>query len=198
MKNFIPTIGEAGFYKLSPPFNIPDGLVYKCTGIRKISELTSGGEDVFALYYQPYGIDLETFEKDALDDIEIITLLGDGGHRLNVPSTYLLGYPNMNGIPYRHYGIVAKLPAFSVDQNFDHLKAAVENAVLSNMGTPCSVEVTVISKTMLIEKEDHDLLEAQRADVRTGTTPEERAAYWRGEYNKLRARHDALIAGLSL
>lgn len=193
MKKFIPTIGEKGHYRLAQPFELGPNDYYCCKSIRKISELTSSGLDVFTEFYEPKGLSLDVYEEHAAEDIEIIGLMSDEGHWVYVPSTYMLGYPNMNGVAYRTYSLVAELPAFPVDQNFESIKEEIADIVRSILGVTPVVSEVVTSKTLLIETDNHERLRIERLNNGLGGTTYMQMLQWKRAYEELLTKHQALL-----
>lgn len=193
MDKFIPTSGEKGFYRLKAPFSVPDNSIHTCKSIRKISELLASEIDPYTEYYKPYNIDIDRYEEEVALDVEIIGLLEEGGGWIHVPSTYLEGYPSMNGIPYRKMALVVGLPAFAVSQDFTHLETAIADKVTSTMGVACTTKMVVMSKTLLKNSDDHELLKTQRLAASQGTTDAAQAAYWKSKYEDLLFKHNQLL-----
>lgn len=196
MEKFIPATGETGFFRLADPFAIPESEVYTCKAIRTISELISMGMDPFVLYYQPKGLGADVFERHEAMDMEIISLQNDGGHWVHVPAAYILGYPNMNGIPYRSLAFTVMLPAFPLDQPFDHVKTQLKEVVQMSLGVDSVVKQVVTSKTKLIDSDSHQQNKLERFQLSKGTTPTAQAAYWKNAYESLKQQFDALVESM--
>ena len=191
--NFIPGIGDRGFYELAAPFTLTEQKIYTCKAIRKISELQSENQDVFQLYYKAKGIDQGIFEEDQLNDRAIIFLQEDGGSWLNVPVRYLMGYPNMNGVPYQQFSLVVGLPAFPVGTDFALVKQAIQDQVLHTLGVGAAVAEVKVSLPILKTSEEHTAMEADRLLRATAGTDYSRAIEWQAKYNDLKFKYDQLV-----
>lgn len=196
MDKFIPATGETGFYRVAHPFEITEGEVYTCKAIRTISEFISLGVDPYEQYYKPFNIELDIFESHVTLDMEIISLQNDGGRWVHIPASYMLGYPNMNGIPYRSVAITVMLPPFPVDQTYTHVESQVKDIVQEALGVNATSKLVVVSKTKLIDSGAHEVTKASRIQASKGSTPTAQAAYWKNAYEALKVRHDALIESM--
>lgn len=189
---FIPTIGATGFYRLSPPFVIPVGERYTCKAIRKISEHRSLGTDVFKDIYQPNGITEDIFNTDNEEDAEIISLMADGGRWIHVPSRFILGYPDMNGVPYRGVALHISLPPFPVDKDFSHTVQAIKDNVQATLGVISQAQIVETTRTSLVPSAQHAVISANRQTLSQGSTSFAQAAYWKRAYDDLLLRYNAL------
>ena len=99
---YVPTIGVAGLYQLRAPFDsqVLDGVQYTCTGVRSIQDLSANGESAFDSVYVPYNLSQDAFNADVTAGASIVTLQAAQGNRIVVPSTYIVGMPDLSGVPY--------------------------------------------------------------------------------------------------
>lgn len=192
VQRFIPTIGITGHFRLSPPFEIPSGEIYSCKAIRKISEHRSLGVDVYKEFYQPFNVTEAIYNEDNLDDAEIISLLANGGKWVNVPSRFILGYPDMNGIPYHGVALHIALPAFQVSFDFTNAVNQIKDAVMSTLGVSCVITTLETTRSSLVPSDKSSLLTAQRRIASERTTPASKAVFWK------RAYEDAMIKNAAL
>ena len=197
MDKFIPATGDKGFFRVAPPFFITENEIYTCKAIRTISEFISLGVDPFAEYYEPNGLSVDDYDAHQNEDMEIISLVNDGGHWVHFPAAYLLGYPNMNGIPYRSMAIMVTLPPFPVDQPYEFVEAQIKDTVQQTLGVGVKTARVIVTKTKLLESDKHEALKTSRIVNSTGSTPRAQAAYWRNSYEDLKLRYDALIDSMT-
>ena len=195
-QRFIPTIGQTGFYQFAPPFAVEDTTVQTCKAIRKISELLNESVNVFEEYYQPNGLISDIYDEDVADDAEILFMETTNGRWTMVPSRYLLGYPDMNGVPYQRVSVSLSLPAFPVGQDFTHLLPQLLEVIQNAVGTESEANVITTSRAVLVPNDQHQLLQAERRVAMTKSTPSSRATYWRGMYDSLKAKYDALVGAV--
>lgn len=193
--DFIPSIGDRGFYSLAAPFELRPGSIHTCKAIRKISDLHSDNVDVFERFYQPKGLTKDIFEEDQGRDAAIISLHEDSGAWVEVPSRYLLGYPNMSGIPYKEFGFAIGLPAFPVDTDFSNLEQLLKDAVMQTMGVECTVKKVGVSNPTLKDSTEHTLIRSERLLRSTAMTPSTLATVWRTRYEDLMFKFNQLVSG---
>lgn len=191
---FIPTIGSTGFYRLAVPFELPAGERYTCKSIRKISEHRSLGADVFKDFYESKGIDEATFLIDEKEDAEIISLMASGGKWVHVPSRYILGYPDMNGIPYRGVALYISIPPFPVSQDFSNAISQLQDVVTTSLGVSSSIKPVETTRVSLVANASHELLKAKRLLAANGLTPSARATRWQMQYEALYQKFNELEA----
>lgn len=192
---FTPEIGLRGTYTLLAPYNEAIGIaIYTCQAIQSISSLKAQGIDVYATYYEPFGVELESFETDEERDASIITLLSDSGTQHFFPVGYLESYPNMNGIPYRATHFYVHLPPSPLDYDFTLLKDALEQTVKSYLGVPEALARPIVaSETSLVPEADSDVLMADRNTNKEASSPMVLAELWRTRYETLKREHDQLL-----
>lgn len=189
---FIPTIGATGFYNLSPPFTLPEGESYSCKAIRKISEHRSLGVDVFEVFYKPFSISEEIYFQDNAVDAEIISLLAPGGKWVNVPSRYMLGYPDMNGIPYHGLAFHVALPPFPLSLDTSFVEQQIKDVITTTLGVTCLVTPVEITRVSLVPSANHKLLTAKRRILSESSTPLARANFWRRAFDDLTLKYKSL------
>ena len=192
---FTPEIGLRGTYTLLSPYNESIGIaIYTCQAVQSISSLKAQGIDVFATYYEPFGVDIEIFEADESRDASIITLLSDSGTQHFFPVGYLESYPNMNGVPYRATHFYLHLPASPLSYDFTLLKDALEQTVKRFLGVPEALARPIVaSETSLVPEGDSDVLMADRETRKEASSPLVLAEQWRLRYEALKREHDQLL-----
>lgn len=189
---FIPSIGSTGFYRLAAPFELPAGERYTCKAIRKISEHRSLGSDVFKDFYEPKGIDVSIFDVDNKEDAEIISLMASGGKWIHVPSRYILGFPDMNGIPYRGVALHITLPPFPLTHNFGNVIGQIQDTITASLGVVSVIKPVETTRTSLVPFATHEANKALRLAATTGLTPSARAVHWQNQYEALLQKYTAL------
>jgi UDP-N-acetylglucosamine transferase subunit ALG13 len=190
MEYVIPTVGSSGYFKLQAPFNtiILENELYTCQAIRRISEYLANNEDIKTDIYDKYQIDEAIYKEHVEEDIFIISLQAQVGQWVYVPVSYILAFPEVNGIPYRTVGIGISLPAFPADKDFSALITDLQNLITDRLGTACIVRVTETSKTLLVTREKHDELTTERNVIIDGSVTD------RSRYNKLLIDHQDVLA----
>mgnify|MGYP003612482664 CR=1 FL=1 len=185
---YIPDPGTKGFFELAAPFSSAPGEQLTCKAVRKISELFASGEDVFTTYYKDKVSEI-VFQEDVEADSEIVFLMGDSGEFINVPSRFILKYPDMNGEPYRGMGLAIQLPAFPVKQDLSFLLPQLEALVTNALGVPNRARLVVTSRTTLMSDEKHKLeTTRRRALILAGSTPAARIAALESQVRDLQTK----------
>lgn len=160
----VPKRGDRGIYTLKAPYQalVAAGIEYSCESIRSFAEIIEGGGEPFELYYQPRGLTYNKYEEDVLLQASIVTLRSSQGQWVDVPSTYIAGVPNPNGVPYHAVLLGISLGAIPVGLKLDSIKATISNVVRDYLGVNSKVEELVVSDTKAISMTDHDSLEVAR------------------------------------
>lgn len=160
----IPTIGSSGYFSLKTPFNtlLTEGERYTCQGIRRISDYVANNENPKDTIYIKYGLSQEDFDRDKEVDMSIASLQSDKGHWLYVPCTYILSYPEVNGIPYRAMALVVSLPSLPADTDFSSIISTFKNVVLNRLGVDSSVKLVETSRVVLVTDDIHEAKSAER------------------------------------
>lgn len=195
MSNLLPSVGAKGTYRLAHPFDILiKDVTYTCIAVRRLSDFVMKGADPKVLYYDKNGLDDAIWVRDSKDtEVCIITLKSDSGQSIDVPSTYLLSYPNLNGVPYTARVLGISLGAIPDDMDLSHLYTQMSNLVRDVIGIDSTVKSVAISDTTLITKEDHDTYEVARLElIQSSQTERSRVIELEALVNKLKQNNQAL------
>lgn len=176
MSNLIPSLGAKGIYKVSEPFTtLVKNIAYTCIATRRLSDFVSIGRDPKALYYDPYGLGDAIWARDSKDrDVCIVSLQSDSGQIVYVPSSFILSFPSLNGIPYTVRILGINLGAIPDSLDLNSLYGYMHDLVRDTLGVESEVKSVAISETKLMSKEQHDSLELARLDL-INTTQTERS-----------------------
>ncbi len=184
----IPPVGTAGIYKLAEPFQskLQPNMSYRCDAVRRISDFLEIGIDPYQEFYLANAISKETYDQDVVNQVCIVSLVSSGNHWLYVPSTYILAYPDLNGIPYTVMVLGLELGAIPGYKDLSALKQALANLTRDTIGVLPAVKEVAISATSKLSQADHDALEAARQQNITNTQTD------RAKYLALQAQFAAL------
>lgn len=162
--NLIPPINATGIYSLSAPFstNYNMNLSYNCIAVRKIEDIIKLGIDPFVTYYSPSNITKERYEADLLEDVCIVTLESESGDHIYVPTTFIVSYPNVNGVPYNNVALMLYLGALPDSMNLDYVKTKLISDVVGILGITPTVETVVTSEKTLLSHDNHQVAETAR------------------------------------
>lgn len=176
----VPEVGSSGFFTLATPFDqkIAAGVRYTCQAVRRISDYLGNNEDVKAGIYDANGISEDIWEEDKQADAYVASLQGETGQWLYVPTRYVIGYPDTNGVPYHTAALMVALPGIQTDRDLTDLYAKITDAVRGSLGTSCVIEKIETSKVTLVDSAKHDQIQTNR-NIVIGTpgTNAARAAY---------------------
>lgn len=160
----LPAIGAAGDWKLKTPFDTKytAGMAYSCRAINKISSLVSTGIDVLDTLYIPNGLTADNYAADVAADLSMVTLQSSSGQVIILPSSYLLGWPSNDAVPYVVLGMVINLGAIpnTIDPTF--LTPKVAAVIKAALGHDADIEYVTLSETTNKTWDDHTSLENLR------------------------------------
>lgn len=184
----IPTLGATGIYTVSEPFKsvIVSNMSYCCMAIRRLSDIVGLGIDPYDVYYQPHGLPQSRYEQDLKNTECIVSLQNSNGEWAYIPSSFITGYPELNGIPYTCIGLFAQLGALPDRLDLTYLKTKVADVIQSVLGVSPSITTLVTSPRTIVTQEAHLTAESARQSQIGQTTTDY------SEIIDLRARNAAL------
>lgn len=136
-----PKIYARGKWTISSPFTVPSTSIYTCMAIRSIDDLIARNIDPYAMFYAPNGIDTTKYEQDVDNLVNIITLMSDIEPMVYVPDTYILSYPDITVVPYRHLVLSLSMGAVPDTLVLDDLINKVKEYSLSSIGIDPTVKI---------------------------------------------------------
>lgn len=171
MSTMLPPPGTRGLYSLKAPFKTEPGVLYTCTAIRGFIDLQNRGEDVFHLYYETLNLTQADFASDRANGEYLVTLTSDTTAPLYVPSSYILGFPNLASQPYKWIVLSASLGMLPDTLDLTFAKDQMAAALSDVIGTTVTVQVGSAPYTGVVTPEQHQVLEAARqAQIKNRTT----------------------------
>lgn len=164
VKSLVPPNGLRGVYKLRAPFDakILPNVAYRCDSSRGVSELINNGRDPYATYYQPENISPEQYEFDVSAGMVMVYLMGEQGIWVDVPSTYIVSMPDLNGTPYTPLIAAIRLGAVADAENLTVVKQRIADVVLEELGIVGDVQIATVGLPTLLTQVEHDSLVASR------------------------------------
>lgn len=158
------TIGLAGKYTLSSPFNllVNPQLSYTCVAIEHISSLHLRGSDPFTTIYLPAGLTRDRFNSDDKQSIPIYTLQSSKGNVLMIPGANITGLPDVNGINYSNVLLGISLSALPDTFDLTSIKSEISDLVFSRIGVRSEVKSVVFGAPSIITQLQHAALELAR------------------------------------
>lgn len=169
----LPFIGESGVYTLIAPFDtiIDTNARYTCQAIRTISDYLSENKKVYEEIYKPVGIDEDTYNQDAKDNISIVSLQSNAGHWVTVPANYILKYPDTNGVPYSNRIMSFAFPGIpdseATTMSYEALAAEISDIIKARTGITTNSSFRRVSRINYVSQEDHQSVIDQRETERS-------------------------------
>jgi hypothetical protein len=195
MTNIIlPTIGSSGYFKLKTPLStlVIENEVYTCRAIRTLNDYLANNEDPLTDIYVNYSLGEPDYKLDLAVNMSIVSLQSDSSHWLYIPAKYIESYPLTNGIPYRSVMIGISLPSLPVDRDIAYVQTDLTNLIKDRLGVEPVIKQVETSRPVLVSKEIHDQLVAERALVsKVGETDSSR-------YQKLLVDFNTAIQKISM
>lgn len=160
----IPPIGTSGIYKLDAPFatKLQANMSYRCDAVRRVADFLEVGLDPFEEIYASNGLTRERYDLDLANQVCIISLVSASGHWVYVPSTFVLAYPDINGVPYTVMVLGVELGAIPNYKDLTGLKQVLSNLVRDTIGITPTIREVAISAVQKLSQSDHDALENAR------------------------------------
>jgi hypothetical protein len=164
MATILPPLGATGLYRLKAPFDsaLLEGVAYTCESVRSIQDITSDGIDVYAAYYQPYQLSQDDYNADVSNGARIVTLVASIGNKVNVPSTYIQGLPDINGVPYLGMMVALDLAVLPTNIDLTQLKQRLESTVMEVLGVATTMNTVVTTYPFLKTQNEHIIIEGTR------------------------------------
>lgn len=171
MDLYTPPFGLEGLYQLKAPFDtkLVPSLAYKCTAVRSVSDLTSSGVDVFAQIYQPENLTIDVYNADLAAGMVVVTLESSSSNVVYVPNTYIVGAPDLGGVPYKTIILGVMLSIMPENVDLSNIKAKIIADVADLIGVETDVKTIIGSGRLLLTKAVADATEATR-QTRIATT----------------------------
>lgn len=152
----IPPVGSTGRYVLAPPYNshAEDGIQYTCMAVRRLSDYLANNEEPLVDIYEKYEIE-STYDADVEANVYIVSLQSATGHWLYLPASYILQYPNTDGVPYRSVMLVLSLPSMPVEHDFTDFLQELQDLTMARLGVASEARMVETSKPVQIDEDDH-------------------------------------------
>lgn len=157
-----PAVGLKGLYELKSPFSTEPTTLYTCHAVRSFTDLLERDVDPYDEYYVPYGIDSGKYNTDKGNNVSIVTLIGDTGDIIYVPTSYIANMPSMDNVNYHNVIISVDLGALPEYVDLSNAKEEIEIAVGKVIGKIPTVKEHLGKTTGAITPVQHQVLEANR------------------------------------
>ncbi len=158
-------IGQAGIFQFYAPFNTAynlDSDILYVESIESIGQLIANNEDIFNTYFNPVGLSQTQYTSFLQSNGVIVGLKDSSGQRYFVPSTFIQGLPDPNGVPYRVLGLNIVLGPLPTTFDITTLTNPLSGIVYDIVGIPPSFNAVELSKVKLIPTETAEQMENTR------------------------------------
>lgn len=165
---FLPSIGMAGFYSLSAPYNslLSTTTQYTCVGVMSITGAEAQGVDVLNGIYLANGDTLANYTAAVAAKAMLISVSAGGGDIFTFPSSALLGVPTGEGVIYRNTVMGIGLSAIPDTMDLTALQNEIMNLVYNTLGVKSTVFLTTIgAATILTPAQDALITSARSAAI---------------------------------
>lgn len=162
MANNTPALNATGSYKLKSPFTLNESAVYVAESINGFEALAEQGIDIYETLYRPNGLSAEIYDQDALDGINIVTLMSKTEATVHVPSSYILSFPSTGAIPYSQTILSFDIGAVPDILNLDVLMADVKEKIAAAVGTNVRSNIHLLPVLDEVDYTAHQQLENAR------------------------------------
>ncbi len=138
MAKMTPPLNAEGRFVVTTPYTLNSNILYKCIAIREFDDIEQKGENVYERYYEAYGrVDGQdgfSFSNEVALQAEIVTLKGQDGSYVYVPTTYITSYPDLSEIKYHH--VILSVSLGPLPETFDTAAVVtqVRNAAMAVTG----------------------------------------------------------------
>jgi hypothetical protein len=172
MRSKTPPLYATGRWQLRTPFTINPSKVYTCRAIQSFESLREQGVDIYKRYYLPYGAHQWTYDQDAAQLSNMVTLMSPTEPTVVVPDSYIEAYPEVTTVPYHHTVLSLSIGAIPTALPLSDFKDKIKAYALATLGI--DVDVKTHQAGALMEEVDqmtHLTLERARlAKVDQNTT----------------------------
>lgn len=157
-----PSLYASGKYVLRTPFVANPNATYTCMAIRSFNDILELKEDVFATYYEPYGLNDTTYKDDVAAKVSIITLMSETATIIYVPDSFIESYPDISNVVYSRIVLSIDLGALPDRLGLDTLKTQLGNITGDTIGVTPDILIHKSPTTDFISAQDNASLEASR------------------------------------
>jgi hypothetical protein len=161
-----PPYNASGAFELLEPFKSSQGFdsskVYTCNAIEGFPSLDIEGVDVFATFYQPYGVTDAEYRIDRINSVNIVTLLDSDLLPVLVPSSYIKSFPKSTSVSYNHLFMVYDIGVLPDGFDLTYALAAAKTVIDETIGCTSTYEVTMIPNKDQVNYVEHQRLESNR------------------------------------
>jgi hypothetical protein len=191
--SIVPPLNLAGTYTVKTPFVLVAGVSYTCIAQREYKDLVINNISVYDRFYSPYGISQADYEADVKNNAVMITLFSDDAPTVYIPSTYILSYPDLSAITFRHRVLSISMGAIPDSMPLDDFVSKVASLASDVLGVEPTVSQHSVSLSTTVSTQAANAFEAARqARIKDRTTEHAQLLAAQAENAELRQRNSLL------
>jgi len=173
--DYKPIIGDSGFFTLKSPYDVllTPKTFYTVQSVRTINDFIASGQSVYDKYYSPLGVSMDQYNQDLFDNVYIVGLQAGTGELAYVPSSFIAGAPDNNGVKYIPVVIGVSLGAIQDSYNLESIISQIQSIITNTLGIDdAQVKGVVVGSPKWFTTDESDLLEAARKQkISTSQSP---------------------------
>lgn len=182
-----PPLTSRGLFEVQEPFELDKKKIYEVVAIREFDDLWAEHADIFATYYEPYGLSEEIYNRDVMVEATIVSIKGEDGIHY-IPDTFIISYPELGLANYNHVVISASLGALNNTIELSGLMNEISEICSKFIGVKADVKAHIAPIIDVLTTEDAKKLELVRRGYKDVPLTSEL------KYREQKARNDAIIA----
>lgn len=158
-------IGLSGLFTFYAPFNTAyslDSDSLTIEAIESIGELIASNISIQQIYFTPYGLTQTQYTQFLQSNGVIVKFKDTLGNRYSVPSTFIQGMPDPNGVEYRVLGLNVVLGPLPVSYPTSSLIDEIQPIISAIVGIDVAITPIELSKIKLIATDTATQLETTR------------------------------------
>lgn len=161
-----PSVGSAGTYQFKAPVDkiLSNTIKYSCISVKTLQSLISEGIDVYKTIYEPLGLSKTNYSDDFKDslNVNIVTLSAGLNSKIEVPNSFILGLPTIDGVYYTRMMLGVSLGPISDQTNLAGIESSIEDLIFTRLGVVPEIKQVAVSATTMVSLQDHARIEAIR------------------------------------
>lgn len=182
-------IGFKGKFKFASPVDnvLDEDLEYEITSIVKITEAFVNNTKPYETVYVPLKISLELYNKDFINNVNIIGLKSSTGtDYFYVPESFISDVPDISGVKYVEKILAINLGKIPVDLSLDNLTEIIKEVILDLTNLQVEIKSIENSGIELVTEIEHQIYMNKINNLSS------KSLTYRELYNDLKEKYDAL------
>lgn len=164
MARLTPPLNATGRFTAAAPFDtvVFETVAYQAVALRRFDDIVELGEDVYAKYYQPFGLTEIQFKQDERNSVVLVSLMNPSGEIVYVPDSYILSYPNQGDVKYNHVVLSVSLGILPDFLDLTFAKQQLASIASDTIGVNAAVKEHIAPTVGSVTPDQHELMEVAR------------------------------------